>query len=156
MFVLLLKRHTGSDTEHHGARAERRNSSITSRSTPVRHFFLRFQSDLRPGPPVMYRAACREAQRDFAQRLPTSHQKKGSARMSETLSSERNPPSCWPILTNEGPIESASFHLFRPQLSITIGFDAKAVQANAQGKSRVPCDCTRCYVRPSTWPPFSL
>ena len=69
IFVLLLKRHTGSDTEHHGARAERRNSSITSRSTPVRHFFLRFQSDLRPGPPVMYRAACREAQRDFAQRL---------------------------------------------------------------------------------------
>ena len=63
-----LKRHTGSNTEHHGARAERRNSSITSRSTPVRHFFLRFQSDLRPGPPVMYRAACREAQRDFAQR----------------------------------------------------------------------------------------
>ena len=34
----------------------------------VRHFFLRFQSDLRPGPPVMYRAACREAQRDFTQR----------------------------------------------------------------------------------------
>ena len=30
-------------------------------------FFLRFQSDLRPGPPVMYRAACCEAQRDFAQ-----------------------------------------------------------------------------------------
>ena len=28
-FVLLLKRHTGSDTEHHGARAKRRNSSIT-------------------------------------------------------------------------------------------------------------------------------
>ena len=39
IFVLLLKRHTGSDTEHHGARAERRNSSITSRSTAVRHFF---------------------------------------------------------------------------------------------------------------------
>ena len=68
IFVLLLK-DTGSDTEHHGASAERRNSSITSRSTPVRHFFLRFQSDLRPGPPVMYRAACREAQRDFAQRV---------------------------------------------------------------------------------------
>ena len=34
-----LEKHTGSDTEHHGARAERRNSSITSRSTPVRHFF---------------------------------------------------------------------------------------------------------------------
>ena len=28
-FVLLLKRHTGSDTEHHGAREKRRNSSIT-------------------------------------------------------------------------------------------------------------------------------
>ena len=70
IFVLLF-RHTGSDTEHHGARAERRNSSITSQSTPaaVRHlFFLRFQSDQRPGPPVMYRAACRESQRDFAQR----------------------------------------------------------------------------------------
>ena len=74
IFVLLLKRHTGSDTEHHGARVERRNSSITSRSTPVRHFFLRFQSDLRPGPPVWYRAACREAQRDFAQRLASDLQ----------------------------------------------------------------------------------
>ena len=42
IFVLLLKRHTGSDTEHHGARAERRNSSITSRSTAVRHFFFTF------------------------------------------------------------------------------------------------------------------
>ena len=40
IFVLLIKRHTGSDTEHHGARAERRNSSITSRSTPVHHFFF--------------------------------------------------------------------------------------------------------------------
>ena len=30
IFVLLLKRHTGSDTEHHGARAERRNSSVTA------------------------------------------------------------------------------------------------------------------------------
>ena len=51
MVYLLLKRHTGSDTECHGARAERRNSSITSRWTRVSFFFLRFQSDLRPGPP---------------------------------------------------------------------------------------------------------
>ena len=39
----------GHDTEHHGARAERRNSSITSRSTAVRHFFFyisRATSDL--------------------------------------------------------------------------------------------------------------
>ena len=42
IFVLFLKRHTGSDTGHHGARAERRNSSITSRSTAVRHFFCTF------------------------------------------------------------------------------------------------------------------
>ena len=35
-----LKKTHWSDTEHHGARAERRNSSITSRSTAVRHFFF--------------------------------------------------------------------------------------------------------------------
>ena len=71
IFVPLLKRHTGFDTEHHGARAERRNSLITvhiSIDTGAPFILLRFQSDLRPGPPVLYRAACREAQRDFAQR----------------------------------------------------------------------------------------
>ena len=37
IFVLLLKRQTGSDTEHHGARAKRRNSSIRYSSHLDRH-----------------------------------------------------------------------------------------------------------------------
>ena len=88
-----LKRRTGSDTEHHGARAKRRNSSITVHipiDTGAPFFFLRFQSDLRPGPPVMYRATCREAQRDFAQRHSP---REGSivCRQLHVLMRQRNP-----------------------------------------------------------------
>ena len=69
VYLRSTQRHTGSDTQNitePGRKEETVRSHLDRRRCAI--FFLRFQSDLRPGPPVMYRAACREAQRDFAQR----------------------------------------------------------------------------------------
>ena len=62
----LKKTHDSNTNITEPGREEETVRSHPDRPAGAPFFFLRFQSDLRPGPPVLYRAACRKSQRDFA------------------------------------------------------------------------------------------